>query len=85
MPSCKLTDKQEPDESVGNIDPMLVLPICSAVVNGTLDGMHDSSILKTRLPQQARSALLDMVTGMNPELVAKILCEVQFRVPNGKA
>jgi hypothetical protein len=54
----------------------------SALVN---DSSHDWSILTTRLPQQARDSLVDMVANGSPDSVSEILSDMVFmKVLHGK-
>ena len=62
-----------------------MLSIVSALVDGTIESRHNTSILTSRLPKQARDALIDLLVNMNPELVSEILQEVEFiKVPYGQ-
>ncbi|KAL7564175.1 hypothetical protein ACA910_021149 [Epithemia clementina (nom. ined.)] len=66
--------------------PMILKLAITVLVDGTLEKRVDSSILKTRLPQQARDALVDLIVNMmNPQLVTEILSSVIFvKVPYGQ-
>jgi hypothetical protein len=65
--------------------PAILKLAVSALVNGTYDSSHDWSILTTRLPQQARDSLVDMVANGSPDLVSEILSDMVFmKVLHGK-
>lgn len=65
--------------------PLILKLAITAFVDGTLETRQDSSILKSRLPLQARNSLVDLVINMNPELASEILSDMVFlKVPYGK-